>query len=80
MAPPNHGRPRFLLSQDAREFEKLKALAADLEAVILKPYYPISGLLRVARNEDGLQLDFMDVIDGISSFEGLRKAARAIWL
>jgi len=25
------------------------------------------------RDDDGLQLDFMDVIDGVPSFEGLRR-------
>ena len=35
----------------------------------------MSGLLRISRDEDGLQLDFMGEIDGIRSFEGLRKRA-----
>lgn len=48
--------------------------------MILKPYYPISGLLRVARDEDGLQLDFMSAIDGVSSFEGLQRRAQRITL
>jgi len=55
--------------------KKLKALAAELGAVILKPYYPVSGLFRIARDSDGLQLDFMSAIDGIRSFEGLRNRA-----
>jgi hypothetical protein len=58
--------------------KKLKAIAAELEAVILTPYYPVSGLFRISRDTDGLQLDFMDVIDGIRSFEGLRKRARIV--
>ena len=35
----------------------------------------LSGLLRISRDDDGLQLDFMGEIDGIRSFEGLRKRA-----
>ena len=46
--------------------------------MILKPQYPVSGLLRVARDSDGLQLDFMTAIDGVRSFEGLRKRARVV--
>jgi hypothetical protein len=38
----------------------------------------VSGLYRIVRDEDGLQLDFMTVIDGIRSFEGLRKRAKTI--
>ena len=57
---------------------KLKALAQDLEAQILQPYYPLSGLLRLTRDSDGFQLDFMTVIDGIASFEGLRKRAQVV--
>jgi hypothetical protein len=33
----------------------------------------VSGLTRLMRDDDGLQLDFMDVIDGVPSFEGLRR-------
>lgn len=66
----------FLFRPTAGNRKKLKALAAELDAVILKPYYPSSGLYRIARDEDGLQLDFMAAIDGIRSFEGLRKRAR----
>jgi hypothetical protein len=58
--------------------KKLKALAAELGAIVLRPYYPPSGLFRVSRDSDGLQLDFMTVIDGIRSFEGLRGRATII--
>ena len=68
----------FLFRKTPANLKKLKALAAELEAVIFKPEYPVSGLLRVARDSDGLQLDFMTAIDGIRSFEGLRKRARAV--
>ena len=35
----------------------------------------VSGMLRISRDEDGLQLDFMGEIHGVRSFEGLRKRA-----
>jgi hypothetical protein len=65
----------FLFRKTPANLKKLKAIASDLGAVILRPYYPVSGLFRIARDADGLQLDFMTVIDGIPSFEGLRKRA-----
>ena len=68
----------FLFRKTPANLKKLKAIAADLDAVILKPYYPVSGLLRIARDSDGLQLDFMTVIDGVRSFEGLRKHATPV--
>ena len=70
----------FLFRKTPANLKKLKAVAAALEAVILRPYYPVSGLYRIARDEDGLQLDFMTVIDGIRSFEGLRKRANTVQL
>ena len=68
----------FLFRQTPASLKKLKALARSLDAYILRPYYPVSGLYRIARDEDGLQLDFMTVIDGIRSFEGLRKRSKII--
>ena len=68
----------FLFRKTPANLKKLKAIASDLGAVILRPYYPVSGLFRIARDADGLQLDFMTVIDGIPSFEGLRKRATLV--
>jgi len=68
----------FLFRKTPANLKKLKAIAAELEAVILAPYYPVSGLLRVSRDTDGLQLDFMSVVDGVRSFEGLRKRAMPV--
>jgi hypothetical protein len=57
---------------------KLKALAGELGAVILRPYYPASDLFRLSRDEDGLQVDFMGTIHGVRSFEELRERARTV--
>lgn len=65
----------FLFRKTPANMKKLKAIAVELEAVILTPYYPVSGLFRISRDTDGLQLDFMSVVDGVRSFEGLRKRA-----
>jgi predicted nucleotidyltransferase len=61
----------FLFRKTRRNLEKLKALARALGATVLRPYYPVSDLYRVVR-DDGLQLDFMATIHGIRSFEGVR--------
>ena len=76
-----HGAPvttvdfDFFFRKTARNLEKLKALARVLHAVVLRPYYPVSDLYRVVRDDDGLQLDFMGTIHGIRSFAGLRTRA-----
>ena len=67
----------FMFRRTAVNLRKLKAIARDLDAVLLKPFYPQSSMIRLVRDRDGLQIDFMSVIDGVRSFEGLRaRAAR----
>ena len=65
----------FLIRRTPANVRKLSAIAADLEAVLMKPHYPVSSMLRISRDDDGLQLDFMGEIHGVRSFEGLRKRA-----
>lgn len=67
----------FMFRKTPGNLAKLKRLADDLDAVVMRPYYPASGLFRIVRDRDGLQLDFMSKVDGIRSFESLRaRAAR----
>jgi hypothetical protein len=40
--------------------------------VILRHYYPVSKFYRLMDDATGLQADFMPVIHGVRSFEGLR--------
>ena len=68
----------FLFRKTPANIKKLRAVAADLGAVVFRPHYPASGLYRLSRDEDGLQLDFMTTIDGVASFEGLRKRAKRV--
>jgi predicted nucleotidyltransferase len=68
----------FLFSKTPRNMAKLKALAARLKATVLRPYYPVSDLYRVVRDDDGLQLDFMTTIHGVRSFEGLKARAHEV--
>jgi hypothetical protein len=66
----------FMFHKTPANLRKLKALAAALDAVILRPYYPASDLFRIVRDEDGLQIDFMGSIDGVRSLASLRSRAR----
>jgi hypothetical protein len=68
----------FFFRKTPANLKKLKRIAADLDAIALHPYYPASGLVRLMRDDDGLQLDFMDVIDGVPSFERLRRRSLRI--
>jgi hypothetical protein len=81
MAAALHGAPVSTVDIDLffrktpRNLQKLKQVAASLEATILRPYYPVSALYRLQRESDGLQIDFMGHIDGVQSYEGVRGRA-----
>src|SRR5215467_7186787 len=68
----------FLFRKTPANVKKLKAITRDLGAVLLRPFYPATDLFRIERDSDRLQLDFMTVMDGISSFEGLGKRATRV--
>jgi hypothetical protein len=65
----------FMFRKTPANLGKLKRIADDLDAVVLRPFYPVSELFRVVRDRDGLQLDFMARIDGIRSVASLRSRA-----
>jgi hypothetical protein len=77
-----HGAPvttldfDFMFRDTPVNLRKLKRAAVDLDAMILRPFYPVSKLYRVVDDASGLQADFMPVIHGVRSFEGLK--ARAV--
>ncbi len=79
-----HGSPvttmniDFMFRKTPTNLTKLKRLADDLDATVLRPFYPASQLYRVTRDRDGMQLDFMARVDGIRSFESLRSRAMAV--
>ena len=68
----------FFIRKTPANIAKLKRLAASLGAVVFTPFYPVSGLFRLTRDDDALQLDFMTTIHGVRSFNGLRSRAVAI--
>ena len=65
----------FMFRDTPTNLRKLKAVAASLDAMILRPFYPVSKFYRVVDDASGLQADFMPVIHGVRSFEGLRSRA-----
>ena len=65
----------FMFRKTPTNLRKLKVFADELEAQILKPFYPLSSLYRVVNDDTGMQVDFMSVLHGIKSFENLRSDA-----
>jgi hypothetical protein len=70
----------FMFRATAVNLRKLKKFAVQLDAVILRPYYPASALYRVMNDDRGLQADFMAAIHGVKSFNRLRSRAGKIEL
>ncbi len=68
----------FMFRKTPGNLTKLKRLADDLDAVVLRPFYPASQLYRITRDRDGLQLDFMAKIHGVRTFESLRGRASRV--
>lgn len=68
----------FFFRKTAANLRKLKAVAGTLGAVLLKPYCPASDLIRLVRDENSLQVDFMATIHGVTSFASLRNRATRI--
>jgi predicted nucleotidyltransferase len=81
-----HGAPvttldfDFMIRDTPVNMRKLKAVAKELKAVILRPYYPVSKLFRMVDDDLGLQVDFMPVVDGVKSFNSLRSRASRVML
>ncbi len=65
----------FMFRKSPSNLKKLKVLAQKLSGSILTPYYPASSLYRLTVDDRGMQLDFMPILHGIKSFEGLRSRA-----
>jgi len=70
----------FMFRATPVNLAKLKKFAVLMDAVILRPYYPMSALYRVMNDDRGLQADFMPAIHGVKSFKSLRSRAQKIEL
>ena len=68
----------FMFRKTRTNMKKLKVVAGKLDAIILKPFYPLSNLYRVVDENGGLQLDFMSAIHGIESFASLRSKSTVV--
>jgi hypothetical protein len=81
-----HGAPvttvdfDFMFRATPVNLAKLKRFAMRMDAVIFRPYYPISALYRVVNDDRGLQADFLPTIHGVKSFNSLRSRAAKIQL
>ncbi len=69
----------FMFRKTPVNLKRLKKLSKSLGAVILKPFYPASDLFRLVNDDRGIQLDFMPVVHGVRSFEGLRARASRVF-
>lgn len=68
----------FMFRATPVNLAKLKKFAQKLDAMVLRPYYPVSALYRVMNDDRGLQADFMPVIHGVKSFNSLRSRAEQL--
>jgi hypothetical protein len=81
-----HGAPvttvdfDFMFRATPANLGKLKRFAARMDAMVLRPYYPMSALYRVMNDDRGLQADFMPAMHGVKSFNSLRSRAEKIEL
>ena len=81
-----HGAPvttldaDFMFRETPTNLRKLKAVARELQGIIMRPYYPVSKMYRLVNDDRGLQVDFMPVIHGVKSFNSLRSRAEKVTL
>ena len=79
-----HGAPvttidlDFLIRRTPSNRKKLAAVAADLGATLYITFYPVSKVLRMMNDDETLQVDFMDEVSGIRSFEGVRRRSHRV--
>jgi hypothetical protein len=70
----------FFMRKTPANITKLKHLAQSLGAIVCNPFYPVSGLYRLSRDHDVLQLRCMTRVDGIASLNGIRSRATVVEL
>jgi predicted nucleotidyltransferase len=68
----------FLFRKTPANLRKLKKVARALDATILRPYYPVSDLFRIAAEDLALQVDFMATVDGVRSYNSVKSRAISI--
>jgi hypothetical protein len=79
-----HGAPvttldfDFMFRNTPANRKKLLDVAKDLGATLYRPYPLGSGMFRMQNEDYQLLVDFLATVDGVRSFEGLRKRAKKI--
>ena len=79
-----HGAPvttidlGFLIRRTPANTKKLTAIAEDLSVTLYRPFFPVSSVTRMMNDDETLQVDFLDEVSGIHSFEGLKKRAETV--
>jgi predicted nucleotidyltransferase len=79
-----HGAPvttvdlDFFIRRAPTNKKKLAGVAKVLGATLYRPFYPASRVIRMMNDDETLQVDFMDEVSGIRSFEGVRKRACSV--
>ena|SRR5688572_18986681 len=79
-----HGAPvttvdfDFMFRKSPANLKKLAQFGKSLEATVFRPYYRSSGLYRVMNDDNGLQVDFMCVVDGVRTLSKLKSRAKKV--
>jgi predicted nucleotidyltransferase len=79
-----HGAPvttidmDFFIRRAPGNRKKLIAIAAELRATVYRPFYPVGRVVRMMNDDETLQVDFMEEVNGVRSFEGVRQRAREV--
>src|SRR6266513_1291466 len=60
---------KFMFRKTPANLRRLKTLAAALDAVLFRSYYPRSDLFRIMRDDDGLRLDFVATVRPLSGMK-----------
>ncbi len=68
----------FLFRKTPANLRKLKKVARAFDATILRPYYPVSDLFRVAAEDLALQIDFMATVHGLRSYNRVKSRAISV--
>lgn len=68
----------FFIPRTATTLRKLKKIAASLQATAFAALYPVPGVYRLFLDADAVQIDFQTRVDGMLSFEEMRRGATSI--
>src|SRR5215471_11585587 len=76
--PSTRANIDFLLRKTPQNLKKLRAVAKSLRATLWRAVYPPSGVLRLARDDDYVRVDFITEAAGVRAFNSLRRRTQRI--